>query len=599
MSIRSRTRLLSVLGAWATTGFLITSACAPRPPGSTGSGIVEQERIGASEYLGGAATGETPAGQREGAAAQSSDRTLVVGLAAEVRGFSPLNGLQNKYVEDLIHGNLFLQSEEGQWFPVLAAETPSFDNGTWRRTNDGGAETILKIRRGVKWHDGVEFTVHDLVFWWKVGRDRDIPWEGSTALNGIGGMEPLDDYTLKVTWREWEPRAHSVDHRMMWPVPRHILEDVYTTDKQRFINHPYWSTEYVGLGPYKLVEFVPGSHLQLAANEAYALGPPKIKNVVVRFYQDVNVLIAALLAGDVHMTLHGNRSEGALSLSEGILLGERWNATGEGKVILHASGLSTIAVQMQPEWQRTAGLGDVQVRRALLHAMDRQAIVEKLFSGFTDVAHGWFSPRNPDHAVIADAITHYPYDVSRAQRLLVEAGWQPGVDGVLVNSRGERFELEYRAQGRVEESVATIVADAWKTVGIDAQLLFVPSARARDNEWVAKFPGVRSHNSTAEPGGSLVGRYDCERMPLAANQWVNRDRNAASYCTPEMQRWVDAAYRASPYVALAEIKEMMRIALSELPYLPLYFESDVGGVNRVPPRERGRIGMLSYTWVMQ
>ncbi len=605
MSIRSRTRLLSVSGAWATAAFLITSACAPaRQPGAaSSSGIVQQER---TEYLGGAVITDGPAAQREGTAAQPSETTLVIGLAAEVRGFSLLNGHQNKYVEDLVHGNLFLQNEQGQWFPALAAESPRFEDGTWRFNEQGLSETTLKIRKEIKWHDGVEFTVHDLVFWWRVARDRDIPWGAGTQATDIREMQPLDDYTLRVTWRDWEPRAHIIDHRLMWPMPRHILEAAYTTDKQRFINHPYWTTEYVGLGPYKLVELVPGSHLQLTANDDYVLGKPKIKNIVVRFYQDANVLIAALLAADVHLTLHGSRSEGGLSMSDGILLGERWSATGEGRVILHPTSLALIAFQMQPEWQRPAALGDVRVRRALLHAVDRQAIVDKLFSGFTDVAHGWLSPRNPDHAVIADAITHYPYDVSRAQRLLAEAGWQPGADGALVNLRGERFELEYRAQGRLEESVATIVADSWKGVGIDTQLLFIPSARARDNEWMAKFSGVRSHYTTAEPGGSLVGRYRCDYVPSAANSWLTHNRNAAGYCTAEMQKWVDAAERESPFTALKEIKEMMRIGLIDLPYLPLYFESDVvavrsnvGGVNQVQPRERGRIGMLSYTWVLQ
>ena len=74
-------------------------------------------------------------------AEQITDKTLIIGIASEVRGFSQLNNMQNKYVEDLIHGNLFLQDEQGRWFPALAAEAPRLDNGTWRLFDDGTSET--------------------------------------------------------------------------------------------------------------------------------------------------------------------------------------------------------------------------------------------------------------------------------------------------------------------------------------------------------------------------------------------------------------------------------------------------------------------------
>jgi peptide/nickel transport system substrate-binding protein len=583
-------------------------ACAPqRGAGSPGAGIVQQEYRPATAASGTERSASSDEAQPDAAKGQqSSDKTLVIGLTAEVRGFSLMNDLQNKYVEDFVHGNLFLQDEQGRWFPVLAAESPSVEAGTWKLHADGTSQVTYRIRKGVKWHDGAEFTVHDLVLWWRVARDREIPYQAGTGPAAITNMEPVDDYTLETSWNRWDPEADTIDIRKMWPMPRHLLEEAYNTDKQRFINHPFWTSEFVGLGPYRVARLVPGSHLELTANQEYVLGAPKIRNIVIRFYGDANVLMSALLAGEAHMTLQGTVGEGALSMADGILVGTRWSGSREGKVVFHPYRMSILAVQFNPEFQRPAALGDVRVRQALLHAMDRQGLIDSQFGGFTDVAHSWLSPRDPDHDLIADAVTRYDYDLARAQRLLSEAGWQRGSDGVLGNASGERFELEYRAAGRDHQTAATIVADHWKRVGLDVQLAFVPAARLKDNEYMAKFPGIRAHVMVAAPVGGASGRYTCQNVARAENNWLRHDTNPAGYCNPAMERHFVAFESAFPFTARMEpFKEMMRLALQDLPYLPVYYESEpiavranVHGVNRVPPKDRGRIGMHAYIWTI-
>jgi peptide/nickel transport system substrate-binding protein len=593
-----------VIGITVSVLCLVSLACAQDTSG-TGSAIVRQgsqpASAGGGNFEGGAA--QSSGGQNQG---ESSDKTLVIGIGAEVRGFSPLNGLQNKYVEDLVQGNLFLQDEQGRWFPALTAESPSLDNGTWRLFDDGTSETIYRLRPGAKWHDGVEFTAHDLVFFWKLGTDKDIPWSHDRVAT-IKNMEPLDDYTLKTTWNIWEAEADAIDLRIMWPLPRHILEESYNSDKQRLVNHPYWNTDFVGLGPYKLARFEHGSHLELVAHDDYVLGKPRIKNIVVRFYQDANVLISGLLSGDVHASLHGSIPEGGLSMSDGILLGTRWGSTREGKVLFNPYRITVIGIQWNPEFQRPAALADVRVRQALLHAVDRKALVDQQFSGFTSVAEAWVPQEDPDFAMMADGLPRYAYDTSNAQRLLAEAGWQRGTDGMLTNAGGARFELEYRATGSDAETTATAVADFWKRVGIDAQLNFVPRARTNDNEWMAKFSGVRNHNMVSAPVGGATSRFTCARVASERNNWVYQASNPAGYCSQEMERWINAMDTAFPFNARMEpFREIERIALRELPYLPLFFESEavavrshVGGINRVPPKNRGRIGMHAHTWSIQ
>jgi peptide/nickel transport system substrate-binding protein len=577
--------------------FAISVACAPTVMPAGTSAIVHQEAVSA------AARGEQTGGQAPVMVGEAgrTDKTLVIG-SSEVKGFSRMNDNQNQFVEDFVHGNLFLQDDQGRWLPAIAAEAPSLQNGTWRLLDDGGSEITYKIKPGVKWHDGVEFTVHDIVFEWRMALDPDLPYQGRERAQRISNMEVLDNYTVKVTRKDQDPLADTADLRWIWPLPRHILEEDHKTfEKLAFASHPYWTTEFVGLGPYRVTRFEFGSHLTLTAFDDYVLGPPRIKNVVVQFYQDTNVLTTALLAGSVHTTLLSS----GLNMNDGIFLATRWAGTNEGKVVFNPASLSLLAVQMRSEFQQPAALADVRVRRALLHAIDRQTLVNERFGGFADVADGWVSPRVPGAEFFADAITRYEFDPSRAQQLLAEAGWQRGPDGMLVDAAGRRFELEYRAQGRDAELTQAVVGDYWKRIGIDVQQEVIPSARARDNEWMARFPGVLSNKHTAgQPIGGAVNHYDCANVPAAQNRWLGQNRGG--YCTPEMQQQYDAWRGSFPYdVRLAPYKEMMRIALRELPHLPLHFESEpvvvrsnLHGINAIPPQERGRTGMWAYTWTM-
>src|SRR5438132_2388191 len=171
---------------------------------------------------------------------------------------------------------------------------------------------------------------------------------------------------------------------------------------------------------------------------------------------------------------------------------------------------------------------------------------------------------------------------------------------------GWRCRREYRAIGSEAESTAAAVADFWKQVGIDTQLNFVPRARTSDNEWMAKFPGIRNHSMVSSPVGGATGRYSCERAPWRTGIWSYQSSNPAGYCTEEVDRLDHAMETAFPFDAKIEpFRQMMAVALHDLPYLPLYYDAEVAavrsnvtGISRVPPKNRGRLAMSSYTWTI-
>jgi ABC-type transport system substrate-binding protein len=93
----------------------------------------------------------------------------------------------------------------------------------------------------------------------------------------------------------------------------------FLEEKARFVEHPYWTTEFVGTGPFALRAWVTGSHAVLAANERFVLGRPKVDAVEVKFIPDPNTLVANIVAGTVDITLGR-----ALSLEPSLQVRDRW-----------------------------------------------------------------------------------------------------------------------------------------------------------------------------------------------------------------------------------------------------------------------------------
>src|SRR5262249_41343487 len=130
----------------------------------------------------------------------------------------------------------------------------------------------------------------------------------------------LDERTAVVAWTSPYIQADSLfTHQLALPIPRHLLERPYTDDKAAFTDHPYWSDEFVGTGPYRIRTWERGSHLVLAANDSYLLGRPKIDEIVVKFIPDPSTLAANLLAGEIDMTM-----EGRLSIEWAMTLRDQW-----------------------------------------------------------------------------------------------------------------------------------------------------------------------------------------------------------------------------------------------------------------------------------
>ncbi|HEY3117745.1 MAG TPA: ABC transporter substrate-binding protein, partial [Chloroflexota bacterium] len=225
-------------------------------------------------------------------------------------------------LEELVHSNLAILDNHGELAVQIGTAIPSIENGLWKVASDGHMEMTWKIRSGARWHDGTPLTSEDLAFTIRVS--RDVPEFRIPVFAGLEALETPDSSTAIARWERPYINADALFTRAVAsPIPRHLLEQSFLDNKAAFVDQPYWTSEFVGTGAFKLKELVQGSHVLLEANPDYALGRPKIDTIEVKFMSG-SAIVANLLANAVDVTL--GRS---ISLEQASELVDRWT---EGKL---------------------------------------------------------------------------------------------------------------------------------------------------------------------------------------------------------------------------------------------------------------------------
>jgi len=439
----------------------------------------------------------------------------------------------------LVNPGLSVLDERGIRQPVIAEAIPTLENGLWQLLPDGRMETTWKLRPGTRWHDGAPFTTEDLLFTTSVGRDQDLPAFAHTVYRAIDGILALDPYTITVSWRAPYVEADFMFvYGVTLPMPKHLLENAFREDKSNITNLPFWTEDYVGLGPYRVREWSAGSHVLLAANDNYVLGRPRIDEIEVRFIPDANALMANILAGSVDLML------GTLgSVDQGIALRDQWR---DGKVSFSFDSNDWIAAYPQLMGSRPAIVSDVRFRRALMHTLDRKEMVDSLQSGISAVADSYLSPGQLDYRDIEARLPRYEYDPRRATQMIEELGYSRGADGTFRDVANEVLHIEIRSLPAAQTvRPATTVADYWQRVGVSTSLVPDSPQLLQDLEYRATFPAFYVLNQ----GNDIIGlpNLHSSRTRLPENRFqVPGNGNWSRYINPELDGLIDTYLTTIP-----------------------------------------------------
>lgn len=465
---------------------------------------------------------------------------------------------------DIGHNQLVVKNDEGDFVAQLAAEQISVERGTWRVNQDGSMDTTWKLRPNVLWHDGAPFTSADLLFTFEVSKDPALPNRYSRALEAMESAAAPDPQTFIVHWSSIYVPANEAP--ALGPLPRHLTEATFVADKERFLHTPPFTSDFIGLGPYRLVKWEPGSHTEFAPFDRYYMGRPRFDTLFVRYVPDPNAMAATILAGAVDMLLPPS-----VNVEAAMEIKRRWEGTDNVVRADLTEDVRILRVQQQPAFARPrSGFPNVLVRQALYHALDRPALADVMTFGQAPAVDSWFPPYHPFRAEVESSIPRYPYDVSRAQQLLAQAGWTRGSDGVLMNqASGERFESEIWASSQIgSEKEVTLIGDQWKAVGAATSVYVIPSARSRDREHIAQFPSA----ITGEPNWAEVYQQylHSRELATAANNWSGR--NSSGYTNPRYDALVDRAVLAiNPRERLPIEREALQVGMGEVGTMPLYW----------------------------
>jgi len=328
------------------------------------------------------------------ALAASPDR-LVIGMQLEPPHLDPTAGAA-AIVRELVYTNLFegliRVDAEGKIRPSLATK--------WEVAPDG-LSIAFHLRAGARFHDGRPLDAEAVRFSFDRARADDSVNAQKGWFTGITAVET--------------PDAHTAIVRLTRPDPLFLF---HMAQGDAVIVGPETATGNkrtpVGTGPYKFEKWTAGDSVTLVRNDAYDGDKPAFERVVFRFIADPAAQIAALEAGDVDAFPQFGAYEALDRFKKNprfqVLVG-----TTEGETILALNNA-------KPPFD------DVRVRRALSHAIDRNAVIDGAMNGTAVPIGSHFAPHHPAYVDLTGA---YPYDPDKARALLAQAGRADGFDTVL------------------------------------------------------------------------------------------------------------------------------------------------------------------------
>ncbi|MBL8482728.1 MAG: ABC transporter substrate-binding protein [Rhodocyclaceae bacterium] len=476
-------------------------------------------------------------------AAQARDADdLVVGFAADVSSLDPhfLNAVPNVAAAAHIFDALVHVDPDGKLVPGLALSWQAVDPTTWE----------FKLRRGVKFHDGSEFTAEDVVF--SLDRPAKVvnsPGPFTSYTRQIAAKQVVDAYTVRLkTPAPYGPLP--LDLTTIYMVSKKAAAQASTEDFNA-------GRAAVGTGPFKFVAFRRGESIELARNDAYWGGKPAWQRVTLRLLTNDAARTAALLAGDVDAIeavptpdIARFKSNPAFRLEQKV----SW------RTIFWQMDLSR---DQTPFVTDKAGrplphnpLRDLRVRQALSKAINRQALVERTMEGLAIATGNIVIPGIVGHV---DALAPEPYDLAGAKRLLAEAGYP---DGFALTLHGPNN--RYVNDEQVVQTVAQMLTRAGIATRVETMPLSSYFGRARAGEFSFALLGW----------GSLAGDSALRSLLATPNPDIGWGGfNWGRYSNAELDKLVRAALGETDAARRADFAgRAVQLAMAERALIPLYHQ---------------------------
>lgn len=498
---------------------------------------------------------------------------LVIGMGTSPGTLNPLlnSMLAGAFVNGMTGRPLTVYDADWKLVCLLCTELPTVENGRARivdlppddkGTVAKGMEIDIELKP-MSWGDGKPLTARDFQFTVEVGKHPLSGIPSSEEYRRIVKFDIKDDRHFTLT-KDRVTFDYNVFGEFV-PLPAHIEKPIFDANPADYRLRTAFDTDParpgLALGPYRLVDIVPGSRIVLERNTHWSGQAPAFNRILIKFFENSSSLEANLLSGNVDYV----PGESGLSFSQALAFELRHRDRFD-VVFKPSLTYGHIDVNLDHPILR-----DLRVRRAILMAINRQAIADTLFHGKQPVADADVNPLDP---MFSPAARHYDHDPAAARRLLDEAGFPEVAKGERRNAKGLRltFEMSYASGNRASDQIAQVIQSDLRQVGIDLRLKAAP-ARIYFADLTKRKFDLAFYSWVTTPENVPRTTLHSTEIPSAGNGWSGQ--NFPGYRNADMDRALDEAERElDEGKRRALFANILRLYSNDLPVLPMYFRVD-------------------------
>lgn len=427
---------------------------------------------------------------------------------------------------------------------------------------------VMKLKPGLKWHDGEPITAHDIVFSWQVICDDKVPCPAvKVGTMDVINCEALDDLTVKYTHKEAVPTAK---WNIEFPIiPKHLYEkereahpDLKTGEFYSNLNR-----QPIGSGMYKLKEWEANERIVLERWEDYPGPKPYFKTIVFRMIPDPNAQLLSFEKENLDCVL---------------LNGEQFAKQTPGSQNFKKVGYKIKATEWSYGyigWNMDGSnpfFQDKQVRIAMTHALNIPLIIEKVYYNLTEPCVGIY---HKDSWMYNPDVKRLTYDLEKSKQLLDNAGWltdpQDGWRYKEIDGKRERFTFTLSIPQGANSSVkiANYFQDDLRRIGVEM--------KTRTIEWATYMEQVQKHEFEACIAAWGTGTDPDTGWNLWRTEEYKTGRNYGGYSNPRVdelfamgRKEFDRAKRAKIY------QEIHKLIYEDQPYTFIAYRPSLFAINK-------------------
>jgi len=413
-----------------------------------------------------------------------------------------------------------------------------------------------------RWHDGRAVTARDVQYAFHVWTDSAVGAASRSWLSSVDSIAAPDSLTARVHFRSRNPEQFYSFVYALIPLPAHQLAAIADTS----LHDAPEVRAPIGSGPFKFVSWTPRARIELAANETYYRGRPKLDGVVFSVAAQGATVAAKLFSGEADFLEQLSPPDFAQLPAHADVRAQAYG------------GFDYAFLQFNTRDARSAArphplFADVALRRALSMAVDRVTLVRSVYDSLARTAIGPFSRTQ----WTADTtLAGIGFDRTRAARMLDSLGWRAATEGAVRTRDGRRlsFVLLAPASSRTRQAAAVLLQEQFKQVGVEVTIESVDfnafMVRAQRGTFDALMGAMRT---TASPRGvrDVWGTPGPDRGGSNWGHWSNAVFDAH----------VDSALAATGTAAArAQFRVAYQAAIDDAPAIWLYEPRMFAGVHR-------------------